>query len=158
MVHKAPEFDLNIATREPYPGDMATAAEIAALADSYWRAARHLNDQVATKGKPLTRMPVYLCGIQSIELYLVAFLRHSGRSNGEVRGFHHDFAASLDLACTVGLKIDARTAKHLASMTDCREYVVSRYAPEAARKLSPITRLFRSIENISLATHVALSA
>lgn len=132
----------------PYPGALAGSSEVLQLAREYHEAARLL----ATRGRrrqPVSRAPYRLAAIHAVELYLNAFLLHSGLGHGLVRGLQHDLAARTDLSLERGLQLRKRTATHLRTMTAAREYLASRYGPELSSSLSPLNRLSATLEEVA---------
>jgi len=117
------------------------------LADEYCRAAQTLLE-CGRKGKPLSRAPFRLCAVHAIELYLNALLLHRGDKPEQIRGRKHDLAERTRLALESGLKLRERTADHLIKMTETREYLVSRYAPEMSSTLSEINRLEATLNEV----------
>lgn len=134
--------------RGSYPGEMATAAQVRALADEY-RKASHVLLELGRRGAPLTRAPFRLTAIHAVELYLNAFLLSMGRAAGEIRGLQHDLRSRADLALASGLSLRKRTAEHLRSLSDGREYLASRYGPELSTALSQINRLLATLEEVA---------
>lgn len=101
------------------------------------------------RGKPISRAPYRLAAIHAVELYLNAFLLHSGLEHGRVRGLQHDLAARADLSLERGLQLRKRTATHLRTMADAREYLASRYGPELLSSLSEINRLSATLGEVA---------
>ena len=122
-----------------YPGETSTPAELIALADEFRRAA----DAVVlarTSGSTISTAPFRLLCIHAIELYLNAFLRDAGQPAPAIRGLQHNLAARLALTDRYGLVLRQKTRGHLTAVSENREYLISRYQPEAA-KLSQLNRL-----------------
>lgn len=138
---------------ELYPGSTASVSEVVELAESYYGAAKALLAN-AKGGGPLSWAPARLCSIHAVELYLNAFLRAEGLSTGEVRGRCHDLS---DRAFARKLALRERTARHLVAMTEGREYLVSRYAPEAVPRLTHLNRLTATLEEVRTKTTVHLA-
>jgi hypothetical protein len=61
----------------------------------------------------------------------------------------HDLAARIDLATTSGLRLRKRTIAHLHTITDNREYLVTRYGPEMTATVSQIKRLTATLEEVA---------
>ena len=141
---------------EIYPGEMATPAEIVALAYQYWRAAE-VTVQLFTKGQPCSSSPFRLLSIHSIELYLNALLRASGEPAATVRGMQHNLARRLELIDKYGLVLRKRTRAHLAAISDSREYLSSRYAAEAEQR-SQMNRLQATLNEVREKVHQRLAA
>jgi hypothetical protein len=132
---------------ERYPGSGASAAEVISLAEAYRKDAVAL---LARKrgGEPLLDAPGRLCAVHAIELYLNAFLIKLGKAPEGIRSSRHDLAEKAKLASAGGLVLRRRTAIHLATMTQRREYLVLRYEPEMG-SLSQVTRLGATLEEIA---------
>ena len=86
----------------------ATPVEVVALADEY-RLSASLLLQNGRPREPRSRAPFRMVAIHAVELYLNAFLLHSGHAAGQVRGLQHNLAARADLACEFGLSLRKRT-------------------------------------------------
>ncbi|WP_254705419.1 hypothetical protein [Ruegeria sp. THAF33] len=85
-------MELALLTEErPYPGTHADVFQIMDLAISYRDAAEVLFDR-AKKGQPLSYAPARLCSIHAIELFLNAFLRHTGTEASQIRARVHNLA------------------------------------------------------------------
>ena len=97
----------------------------------------------------MSRAPYRLAAIHAVELYLNAFLLHSGLDHGRVRGLQHDLAARTDLSVKCGLLLRKRTATHLRTMAAAREYLVSRYGPELSSSLSQLNRLSATLSEVA---------
>ena len=135
-------------SEKTYAGDTATAEQILCLAREYYRAACVLRQQVR-RGKPISRAPFHLSAIHAIELYLNAMLIHSDKGPSSIRGMHHDLQERAQLAVASGLKLRKRTMAHLTAMTGSREYLVSRYDPDALDKLSQINRIEVTLKELA---------
>lgn len=127
-----------------YPGDNADVQDILCLAEAYSDAAAVLL-QNAQRGVPLSYAPARLCSIHAIELCLNAFLRSRGIPNCQIRGRMHDLA---DTDFVDSLSIKKKTAAHLVAMTEKREYLISRYGPEAAKEHTELNRLTATLEEV----------
>ncbi|TGU42539.1 hypothetical protein EN795_35240, partial [bacterium M00.F.Ca.ET.152.01.1.1] len=112
-----------------YPGQLASPQQIHELAEEYRKAAHQLLP-LGRAGKPLTRAPFRLSAIHAIELYLTALLLHRGHNPNQIRKMHHDLSARTEHTTAAGLRLRAKTAKHLQSLSQNREYLVTRYGPE----------------------------
>ena len=121
----------------PYPGAAAGVDQIADLANAYYTAALVLLRSAETEA-PLSMAPARLCAMHAIELYLNAFLRHQGVPAAQVRARMHNLA---DPAAFAALGFRRRTEMHLSTMSETREYLISRYAPEQIRQHTEINRL-----------------
>ncbi len=140
-----------------YPGDVASPSQILELADEYSKAAMVLYP-LGAKRKPLTRAPMRLITIHAIELYLNALLLSRGHSAAEVRGLQHDLGRRTDLASDCGLQLRKRTAEHLRSMGEQREYLITRYGPELAATASQINRLRATLVEVSKKVSIMIRA
>ena len=142
-------------TKNYYPGDLVTPSEIWQLASEF-RSAAHELRQFGRRGAPLSYAPFRLTAIHSIELYLNAFLLHNGHDTASLRSIQHRMSERLDWASGVGLKLRQRTAQHLCSLDENREYLVTRYAPGLAVNLSQITRLAATLDEVAAKVSAAL--
>jgi hypothetical protein len=79
-----------------------------------------------------------LCAIHATELFLNAFMRSRGESPERIRGRLHKLA---DEDFCKALRLRKKTAQHLVNMTDRREYLISRYAPELTSQHTELNRL-----------------
>jgi hypothetical protein len=131
-----------------YPGELASPQQVHDLAEAYCKAA-HVLLQLGRPGKPLTRAPFRLSAIHAIELYLNALLLKAGRPPHEIRRLQHDLGKRTALAEEVGLSLRKRTAEHLRSLSDEREYLVTRYGPELAATASQINRLTATLDEVA---------
>ena len=132
----------------PYPGALASPSEVLRLATEYHEAAKLLATR-GRRGQPISRAPYRLAAIHAVELYLNAFLLHSGLEHGRVRGLQHDLATRTDLSLERGLQLRKRTATHLRTMAAAREYLVSRYGPELSSSLSQLNRLSATLSEVA---------
>jgi len=139
-----------------YPGELASPQQVCELAEEYRRAA-HLVLQLGRASKPLTRAPFRLSAIHAIELYLNALLLHNGYTATEVRGMQHDLATRAELAQTAGLRLRLRTSEHLRTLSQSKEYLVTRYGPELAATTSQINRLMATLEEVAVKVAALLS-
>ena len=144
------------ASAATYPGSAASSAGIFCLAEEYRRAAKLLRPKGGAGGK-LSQAPYRLAAIHAIELYLNAFLLDAGSSAGTIRGYQHDFAARANHAAAAGLVLRKRTLGHLISLADRREYLVTRYDPDPASRLSEINRLQATLEEVRSKVALRLS-
>lgn len=133
---------------KPYPGDLATAEQVRLLADHYRKAA-HLLHEIGHPGDPLSRAPFRLTAIHAIELYLNALLLHRGIEAARIRGMQHDLARRTQIATSNGLHLRSRTAAHLGTVAEQREYLVTRYGPELAGTTSQINRLVATLDEVA---------
>ena len=135
-------------TESKYPGELASPQQIHDLAEEYRKAATLLL-QLGRSGKPLTRAPFRLSAIHAIELYLTALLLHRGHDPNQIRKMQHDLAARAKHTVEAGLRLRAKTANHLQSLSQNREYLVTRYGPELATTTSQINRLTATLEEVA---------
>jgi hypothetical protein len=89
-----------------------------------------------------------MVAIHSLELHLNALLIAAGHPTAKVRGLQHDFATRTDLAITAGLRLRARTILHLKSLSETREYLITRYDP-ALSATSQLNRLAATLEEVA---------
>ena len=136
-------------TEDKYPGELASPQQIHELAEEYRKGATLLL-QLGRSGKPLSRAPFRLSAIHAIELYLTALLLHRGHSPNQIRKMHHDLAARTEHTLEAGLRLRAKTANHLQSLSQNREYLVTRYGPELAATTSQINRLTATLEEVAV--------
>ena len=125
------------------------------LADEYRRAAEHLI-ALGRRGDPLSRAPYRFAAIHAIELYLSAFLLHSGHHPALIRGLQHNLARRAVLAVEGRLALRQRTVAHLHSVAENREYVTMRYGPEMTATVSQINRLSASLAEVAGKVSAAL--
>jgi hypothetical protein len=130
-----------------YPGSAASPRDLCRLADEF-RAAAELLHARGRRGTPLSWAPYRLTAIHAIELYLSAFLLHHGEDATGLRKLHHDLAARSERARALGLVLRARTAAHLESLTQRREYLTTRYEPAGAQT-SPLNRLQATLDQVA---------
>ncbi len=133
-----------------YPGENATASEVLALADEYRVAAEALRP-LGRRGMPLSWAPYRLVAIQAIELYLNALLLHGGHSSSSLRGLHHNLAKRTHLAAGSTPALRQRTIRHLESLSQTREYLVTRYDP-AQSAASQLNRLAATLSEVASKT------
>ncbi|MER9527154.1 hypothetical protein NKI96_26850 [Mesorhizobium sp. M0292] len=139
-----------------YPGELASAQQVHTLAEEYRRAACHLL-QLGRPGKPLSRAPFRMAAIHAIELYLTALLLHFGLNPNQIRRMQHDLSARTEHALESGLRLRAKTAKHLQSLSQNREYLVTRYGPELAATASQLNRLTATLEEVATKVTVLIT-
>jgi hypothetical protein len=140
----------------PYPGAAASKWEILDLAHAYSQAGTALFRK-ACKEEPLSYAPARLCCIHAIELYLNAFLRHEGATPEAIRKRMHDLA---DPGFVEKLRLRRKTARHLATMTERREYLVARYGPEQIGSHTELNRLSATLVEVmtKAGRHIAATA
>ena len=131
-----------------HPRDPPDLQGILDLADEYRAAAQVVAKTVRT-GAALSRSPYRLTAIHAVELYLNVLLLHGGHDAAGVRGLQHDLASRADLASKCGLRLRCKTEAHLRTLAASREYLLSRYAPEAAADLSQLNRLAATLEEVA---------
>lgn len=135
-------------TLKEYPGTLATPVQFLELADAY-RDAAVLLLAASERRRPLSRAPFRLSAIQSIELYLNAYLLAHGHDASEVRKLQHDLGVRTELAAAAGLKLRQKTAEHLKTLHQNREYLVTRYGPELTSQTSQINRLTATLDEVA---------
>ena len=136
-----------VGQRFTYPGADVKPAATLKLAEQYRLAAVALRTH-GRRRKPLTFAPYRLVAIHAIELYLNSLLLAKGISPATVRGMQHDFAARIDAAKNVDLKLGKGTEQHLRSLMQTREYLTARYDPEFS-KASEVTRLEATLHEVA---------
>jgi hypothetical protein len=139
---------MSIEGQKFYPGEDAEPGELLRLAVEYRRAAKLLLEN-GRRRDPLSFSPYRFVVIQSVELYLDAFLRTQGHPPTSLRGMPHNFAVRTILAIEGGLKLRHGTAAHLRLITETREYLVARYDPDPKDKLSELTRLRATLDDVA---------
>ena len=95
-----------------------------------------------------SRAPFRMVAIHAIELYLNALLLHSGHDAAQIRGLQHNLAARADLAVELGLALRKRTHEHLHTMSQSREFLITRYVPSGT-SLSEINRLQATLAEVA---------
>lgn len=141
---------------KPYPGEAATAQQLLGLASAYQAAATVLREQGCSK-HTIASAPLHLTAIHAIELYLNAFLLHTGVSPAEVRGLKHCLVDRRKLAQEAGMVLRVKTSKHLDRMSSDREYLVARYEPELREAMSHINRLMATLDEVSKKVKIMVS-
>ncbi|MCL6740670.1 hypothetical protein LZ518_05930 [Sphingomonas sp. RB56-2] len=130
-----------------YPGEDAKPEEVLRLAGQYLLAANALLP-LRQRGNPLSLAPFRQLAIHAIELHLNALLLARGYQSTTVRGMQHNLAARTDIAIALGLDLRKRTAQHLRSLSETREYLVSRYDPGLS-VTSEINRLSATLNEVA---------
>lgn len=69
----------------------------------------------------------------------------------------HDLSKRTEHALEAGLRLRAKTAKHLQSLSQNREYLVTRYGPELAATASQINRLTATLEEVAVKVTVLVT-
>lgn len=137
---------MSIEGQKFYPGESATPRQVAALADEYRQAADALL-KTGRRGVPLSRAPYRFVAIHAIELYLNALLLAGGCPTADLRRMHHDLTSRSALAVD-RLRLRKRTLAHLATLSETREYLTTRYAPEATI-VSELNRLSATLTEVA---------
>lgn len=130
-----------------YPGETASATQVAQLAAEYRHAADVLLG-IGRRSQPLSRAPYRFVAIHSIELYLNAMLLGVGHSPLDVRRMHHDLSSRTQLAVGAKLALRRRTLEHLLNLSQTREYLTTRYDPEASAA-SELNRLAATLAEVA---------
>jgi hypothetical protein len=129
-----------------YPGETATPRQVVCLADEYRQAADALLAN-GRRGAPRSRAPYRFLAIHAIELYLNALLLTGGCASADLRRMHHDLSSRTRLAVAGSLHLRKRTLAHLATLSETREYLTTRYAPEASMA-SELNRLAATLAEV----------
>jgi hypothetical protein len=129
-----------------YPGSEATANNIICLAEGYRRTAQRLLEERPMAWR--SEAPGRLCGVHAIELYLNAFLLDRGLTPEEIRASGHDLGRKAGMTAAAGLTLKRRTARHLETMTEEREYLGLRYDPDMTSS-SQINRVLATLDEVS---------
>lgn len=138
---------MSIEGQKIYPGDTATPQQIVLLANEYRLAADALR-QTARRREPISLAPYRFVAIHAIELYLNAVLLAAGHPSAKLRGLHHDLASRTTFPPIAKLNLRTRTLEHLRSLSETREYLVTRYDP-AASSASQLNRLAATLHEIA---------
>ena len=138
-----------------FPGETATPEQVMSLASEYRIAADALL-QMGRRGHPLSRAPYRLVAIHAIELYLNALLLAAGHPPAKLRGLQHNLAARTELAMCAKLDLRKATVKHLRSLSETREYLITRYDP-AASAASELTRLAATMREVAKKVPIAVT-
>ncbi|MER9029133.1 hypothetical protein [Mesorhizobium sp. M0674] len=144
-------------TESKYPGEFASPRQIYELAEEYRKAAILLVP-LGRSRKPLSRAPFRLSAIHAIELYMTALLLHRGHDAHQVRKMQHDLAARAKHTAEAGLLLRTKTANHLQSLSQNREYLITRYGPELAASASQINRLTATLEEVAAKVTLLIAA
>jgi hypothetical protein len=145
---RQPSYNRHMMVEQKYPGELASPQQIQELAEEYHRAANQLLT-LGRPGKPLTRAPFRLSALQAIELYLTALLLHRGHNPVQIRKMQHDLWARTEHAVATGLRLRAKTVRHLQTLSQNREYLITRYGPELAATASQINRLTATLDEVA---------
>ena len=138
---------MSIEGQKFYPGETASPQQVAALADEYRQAADALLGK-GRRGEPLSRAPYRFVAIHAVELYLNAMLLVAGHSPVELRRMHHDLASRTELAVAAKLRLRRRTLMHLRTLSQTREYLATRYDPDAS-ETSELNRLAATLAEVA---------
>ena len=131
-----------------YPGSGAPVSAILRMADRYRMDALALLAP-GRRSDPVAAAPGRLLALQAIELYLNVWLRVAGETGRQVRGRQHDLAGRAQAALAGGLGLRRRTTSHLARLTEDREYLRVRYAPDELDALSQLNRLTATLDEVA---------
>ncbi|WP_137113335.1 hypothetical protein [Mesorhizobium sp. GR13] len=135
-------------TAQNYPGEIATPSQIKLLADEYAKASRAIAE-LGDRKRQISFAPARWAAIHAIELYLNAFLLLRGHRPVVIRNLQHDFRAKTNIAQECGLNVREKTFEHLASLTDSREYLTTRYAADSASIWPHLNRLLATMEEVA---------
>jgi hypothetical protein len=130
-----------------FPGDFATPKDLLRLAEEYKKAASLLME-MGKSGKPLSRAPYRLVAIHAIELYLNTFLLKSGYDAAGIRSLKHDLGKRAQIALENKLILKKKTFEHIKSLSQNREYLVTRYEPEMP-SMSQVNRLEATLKELA---------
>lgn len=147
---------MSIEGQKFYPGDAATADELLQLAREYRQAATHLASTGRRKA-PWSLWPYRLAAIQSVELYLDAYLLRNGHRPAQVRAMQHDLDERVRAADKFKLNLKKRTREQLRRITEAREYLIVRYGPEQRGTLSPPNLMQSILDDVANKVEAALS-
>jgi hypothetical protein len=107
---------MNIMTPTTHPGETVTAQSIYQKALEFHQASDTLTGDAAR-----------LLALQTIEGYLIGYVRYNGMQNDDVRCLNHDLVQLVDKAGSCGLILRNRTHVHLSKISRTREYFFVRY-------------------------------
>ncbi|MEM9797371.1 MAG: hypothetical protein AAF919_12835 [Pseudomonadota bacterium] len=137
-----------------YPGSQAELHEIVDLAEIYFDTAEKMfSDRV--KGEGLAHAPARFCAIHAIELFLNAFLKSEGDRPAQIRGRLHNLCNERFIS---DLRLKKKTAEHLREITERREYLIARYAPDRTSQHTQINRLQATLREVRKKTRQYLDA
>ena len=139
-----------------YPGADADPVSLLKMAEQY-RLAAHALRLLGRRREPVTFAPNRFVAIHAIELHLNALLRAKGHRPAAVRGMQHNLAARTDAAIAAGLVLKKRTAQHLRSLTQTREYLITRYDPDLSTA-SELTRLKATLDEVAAKAATIINA
>jgi hypothetical protein len=139
--------DMTVEGQKFYPGELATPEQIVHLANEYKRAAEKLLES-GRRSQPLSYAPFRLAAIHAIELYLNSVLLKSGTSSSTIRGMQHNLSVRAELILTGKLKLKQKTLLHLNTLSQSREYLLTRYDPNPIVK-SELNRLLSTLNEVS---------
>ncbi|WP_349940098.1 hypothetical protein [Fulvimarina sp. MAC8] len=118
------------------------------MAEEYRSSAKALV-KLGRFGGSITGAPFRLAAIHAIELYLNVWLLLDGIEPSVIRGLHHDFAKRTELVLKSDLRLRLKTVQHLIALSERREYIVARYAPEQLMTLTQPNRLQATLEEVA---------
>jgi hypothetical protein len=130
-----------------YPGEAATAQQVVQLANEYRRSADALR-QTGRRRQPISLAPYRFVALHAIELYLNAALLAAGHPSAKLRAMQHDLASRTQFAPIAKLNLRTRTLKHLQTLSEAREYLVTRYDP-AMSAASQLNRLAATLNEVA---------
>ena len=119
------------------------------MAEAYRRDAERLLLAPGACRNPLALAPGRFLALHAIELYLSAWLLRSGETPRQIRARGHDLTGRVQAALAGGLGLRKRTASHIARITEGREYLVVRYAPDTVGAVPPLNRLLATLTEVS---------
>jgi len=131
----------------PYPGTETEPRAVLLLANQYACAARLLFTEKSLK--QALRLPAMFCAIHAIELYLNAAIIASGETPETLRRMHHNFSQKSSHHGVVALRLRKKTQDHLASLSDKKDYLIVRYAPDQKHSLSELNRLKATLDGVA---------
>lgn len=129
-----------------YPGDAMAARQTLDLANEFRNAAKTLLK--LKRRDPLSMAPYRLAALHALELYLSAYLRVHGHDNPAIRKTGHRFYDKARHASEHGLVLRMKTLEHLRTLTDKREYLVTRYDVAQLATATQINRLDATLEEV----------
>jgi HEPN domain-containing protein len=138
---------MSIEGQKFYPGETATPQQIVLLANEYRRAAETLR-LTGRRRQPISLAPYRFVALHAIELYLNAVILAAGHPSAKLRGLHHDLASRAKFAPIAKLGLRTRTLKHLQTLSETREYLITRYDPTAS-VASELNRLAATLTEVA---------
>ena len=134
-----------------YPGAAATPELLVELANQY-RIAAMCTAHMGKPRNPLSRAPTRWLAIHAMELYLNTFLLTRGIDPIEIRKLQHDLAARAEMAKASGLVLRKKAFQSLLTISQTREYLVTRYSAEMTVNLTEINRLMATLDQLAQIT------